>query len=784
MKRHIAALWPVMLFLLLPAIVFHWKILFGGGILCGGDMINQFVPWREFALDEIRRGRFPGWNPYVFCGTPFAANIQTSLFYPFNLLNLFFSVERTFTLSLVVHHLLSLVSMYCFLNSLWKDKSGAVAGALVYGWSGFFITHGHDGHLIHIRAYALVPLVLYLQTRWLDSLRFSRIFIFALGLAGLFYAGHTQLPLYVFYLLLARACWWGGWEYYRNRRFTDLIKFPLWTMFGLILAILIGAKVLFPLYELSTLTAGRAGGMDYQFATNDSMPPQHLITLIAPFFYGDPVSSTREGQFWETRTGYHEICGYIGILPLILLFFIFIPDRSDPVDKKGTLSRFEAFFFLAIALLALFFSLGQFNPLYPILYHGLPGWAYFRVPGRLVFLFILGLSVCSARGYKLWQQVSLKEISTAWYCKIPLILSVLFGIGTLILVMSKTGILALLRELEIDRTLAEYGLDATSRLAIGLRLPDILFETRYSAMLGACLTACGIGLLCWGSLILSVRYQRSQVWRWVPIGVFLFDLLLFGHRFIETKPADEWRETYFPQTELVTFLQENARGYRVLCLDDAIGYPALEKHPELRPNRLMHYRIESARGYDPIILKSYTRFVNRIYGKEPDTPQGGLLFFPESPPSDYLDMMNVKYIITAQTLPEPYKIAWQKDNTSVKAYEYPSAKPRAYLQNVSPGDNVSILSSVPGCLEILADTTAEKRVIVSQGVHPRWFIGPVSCPELSLDEFPISFTVKPGKSTIPIVFSPFQPLFYLTEITLILGIIVICLERRMGWNFN
>jgi hypothetical protein len=44
------------------------------------DLINQFEPARQFAVSEIRNGRFPLWAPYGFAGVPFTAP-KCSLFY-------------------------------------------------------------------------------------------------------------------------------------------------------------------------------------------------------------------------------------------------------------------------------------------------------------------------------------------------------------------------------------------------------------------------------------------------------------------------------------------------------------------------------------------------------------------------------------------------------------------------------------------------------------------------------------------------------------------------------
>ncbi|HQH73768.1 MAG TPA: hypothetical protein PK360_16960, partial [bacterium] len=63
MLRRLRSHLPYFAVLFLPVLIYHGKILVGGEIIQGGDLVNQFVPWREFALREWREGRFPGWNP-------------------------------------------------------------------------------------------------------------------------------------------------------------------------------------------------------------------------------------------------------------------------------------------------------------------------------------------------------------------------------------------------------------------------------------------------------------------------------------------------------------------------------------------------------------------------------------------------------------------------------------------------------------------------------------------------------------------------------------------------
>lgn len=749
MFRHLL---PV-LFLVLPVFVFHFNILVLNGVICGGDMINQFVPWREYAFTELKAGRFPIWNPFVFCGTPFAANIQTSLFYPFNLVALLCSVERTFSLSLVFHQVLACLGMYCFVYGIINHKGGAVIAGLVYGWSGFLVTHGYDGHLIHIRAYAFLPFALLFQSLWRLRQRPVYLLFLAMSVSLMFYGGHIQVPFYLFYLLLARAVWWGCWE---SQKIRSIVRYALGTSFAIVWSIGLSALVLVPLVELSKETAGRAGGADYRFATNDSMPPGHIVTMLAPLFYGDPTAGDADNRFWETRTGYHEICGYTGILALLLVPFIFLPEVRSARMESSAFHR-ESLFFLVLILVSFIMAMGRFTPFYSILYYGFPGWSYFRVPGRLLLLTIVGISVCSGIGFAKWMNLAWKEAIKTWPVKYSIVASVLFGIAVSIVYASKPSILMALREFEIDRTIMEYQLWNAFRGDISARLPEHLFETRFSWMFFSLTLALFLLGLSWFALWFAS--STSGWYRWLaPGAVLLFDIAMFSYRFNNTIEAGRWRETYFPRSALVDFLQQNTLGYRILCLDDAIGHPGLNHHPELRPNRLMAYGIETVRGYDPIILKSYTRYINTIFNQDPDTPQGGLLFFPSVPDGESIDRMNVRYILTTQDLTGEYTVAWQPPGSPLKVYENPTVLPKAFLVEPQATGSVTIVKQLPNRVEIEVESSRPATLVYSNNFYHGWRVAIDSSwrqPDAYANTF-LATTIPAGKHKVVFAISPWS----------------------------
>src|SRR3989440_12838048 len=70
-------------------LIFYSPLLFGGKFLWE-DFLEQEFPFRNFATSSLAAGKIPQWNPYVFCGMPFIADIQVAFWYPVNILQSLF----------------------------------------------------------------------------------------------------------------------------------------------------------------------------------------------------------------------------------------------------------------------------------------------------------------------------------------------------------------------------------------------------------------------------------------------------------------------------------------------------------------------------------------------------------------------------------------------------------------------------------------------------------------------------------------------------------------------
>src|SRR5687768_18070957 len=75
--------WPYVVVIVAPLVLFA-PFLLGQQVLYFGTPLLQFYPWRLAALEAVKGGEWPLWNPWVGNGAPLLANYQSGLLYPPN----------------------------------------------------------------------------------------------------------------------------------------------------------------------------------------------------------------------------------------------------------------------------------------------------------------------------------------------------------------------------------------------------------------------------------------------------------------------------------------------------------------------------------------------------------------------------------------------------------------------------------------------------------------------------------------------------------------------------
>ena len=91
--------------------VFFWRQTLGWLTLADGDAVFWFYPAYQFVAEQLRQGRLPLWNPYLYGGTPLFAQWQAGALDPLNWIFLLGLTERTLTLAQQLTFSLALLGM-------------------------------------------------------------------------------------------------------------------------------------------------------------------------------------------------------------------------------------------------------------------------------------------------------------------------------------------------------------------------------------------------------------------------------------------------------------------------------------------------------------------------------------------------------------------------------------------------------------------------------------------------------------------------------------------------
>src|SRR3989344_5929353 len=330
----------------------------------GFDVLRMIFPWKEFAIDSLKNGQIPFWNPYNFSGTPFLANFQNGFFYPFNLLFLLFSKLDAWTLYILFQPFLSALFTYIFLRELKISKISSVFGGLVFAFSSYMVVwmeYGNIGHSI-----IWLPFLLFLTEKLINKK--------SIGYSIL--AGYIQTSIYLFIFSLIYMLF----RLHQEKKLKP--KALLHLSFLFVLPVFISSIQLFPTIELFLHSAREAYSIDA--ISKLLIPPMHIATFFAPDFFGNPAT---RNYFLEGT--YIERVSYIGVIPI--LFFILAMGKKVP-------KIFWFFFVSCVTVLLFSFN----NPISIFLYSFKIPVLSTGVPTRIMYIFGFSAAICSAIGFDIW----------------------------------------------------------------------------------------------------------------------------------------------------------------------------------------------------------------------------------------------------------------------------------------------------------------------------------------------------------------------------------------------
>ena len=547
-------IWPVAVLALL-CVIFFWDVLWlpGNRIVAGNDLTNMFYHWLSFASSSIQQGQLPLWNPYLSSGLPFVANPQPALFYPPTWLALLVSVPKALGLIVVLHLWLAGVGMVAWLRSEGASKAGALLSGVVFAFSGYFFVRVQAGHLGVITTGTWLQFVLWAYRRAVTRRSWALAALGGLPVGLSILAGHTASFLYVALGLMVYAAF-CAWERWREERSARALVLPLaWLSVMLIVGLALAAVQVLPMVELVTHSIRQTAS--YDFAARFSWPPGHMLSLLVPNFFGEPMHT----GYWGDGI-YDEFVFYVGILPLLLaLLTLKLRHRLTPL-------------LFALGLGALLLAFGEYGALHRLFYRFVPLFQSARAPARAGFLFTAAAAALAGLMVTALQSADSEERKRLLSpLKYSLVLTVA-GIGSALVVAG----------------FAAFAWGRESNPAAG-RLYHLANQ---AAVFVLFFLLSAVLLKAWRSNALP-----RVLFLLLALGLVVLDLWTFGGRTVE--PVDVEESGYW---RIVAQAVDDPQTARVLPW----GLSDIEH------NGGMPFGLRSVFGYDPLVLQRYEEFITSV----------------------------------------------------------------------------------------------------------------------------------------------------------------------------
>ncbi len=374
------------LFLLGPAI--YHRALTPGWTIGDGDYLFYFLPYRSYLAEAWHQGRWlPLWNPHIYLGAPFMANIQASVLYPPNLLLLAMSPTLAIGWLVALHAGFGGAGMYLFAcRALRLGRAGGLVAGLVYMLSTLMFSQ--VGHVNQENTLGLTPWLMLAADRAAVAPKPQRLALLAASLALVVLAGHTQ-QAYLSLLLaggVAVARLWG--MAIRRRLWKRAARTALLLAGATVLGVGLTAVQVVATVELIGQSA-RSGGLSLTEAGSFSLPFHGFLGSFLPDYTADHPA---------------EFSASVGAaaLPLICL----------AIWTRWRRPRVWMFALLGVSALVVAF--GPKARIYDLFYALLPGFDLFRVPARLLLFTTIAAAVLAGEGVRASVQLGLAWRVRRW----------------------------------------------------------------------------------------------------------------------------------------------------------------------------------------------------------------------------------------------------------------------------------------------------------------------------------------------------------------------------------
>lgn len=730
----------------IPAVWLCRDFVFQGKLLLSPEILDMSLPWAR-SLDAVGwRLDQALWDRHSFCGIPFLANPSLRAFYPPDLiLRLLTPVSPEVSFSWLILSHLVLLGLG---SALWISRSSRSAWVMnLGGWlfllSGYISSRTGLADPAFLFAATWMPWILYtlpvLASRW------GKVCLTLLLVLEIL-AGRPDLAFFFFWCLAACIFVVWGKRFFHPQRLRYGRRYFLALISAFTAALLICSVQLIPTFELQQHTVNRSGNENFDFAATDSLVPGLLLASFFPGIFGDPTVAIPDrvvgspGSFWGQGTGFHEFFCYMGQGTVLLLLAAIMGRRTR-----------LASFWVLIVLLGLLFAFGRYTPFFRWIIDYLPGWDRFRVPPRILILYVLGIVwlACQGFGHILREKIPPRFflLAFAWVLLVfAFALSCSLGLS--------------------DNLIALFGPDNISQAREGSPMV-------YHQMAGDITDALWLaGFICLAQLI--CLWVPSPGGRKIFCCILLLDLLWHNGNFITGKTQDEIAREFL-QDPLIQKYRESGEQGRLLTLATVMAHQRRPAHPWFFPGRLFDYSIENVGGYGPFLLEEYVHAFQQLDPGQITYNNGLLLFLfhMDSLNQPLFNLFQVSHVISPDRPIRGFQVVASQDYTALNGSSSrlflsrnPVLYPRAFLFRDSsdgaipkpdPSSGHCQIESVSSTSMVLSTSAAmDCRMAILETWFPGWQ-AQVNGKDQPIEKLAATFrwiSIPKGISTINLAYRP------------------------------
>lgn len=693
--------------LLLLIVIFFHEVIFQNKSFYPPDTVAS-MSFRTFMADAEAEGVFPLWNPYIFCGMPGYASATVHGDRLFDLsASLLVGVSHVFQWFLLdsdigwvlLYYAVFAAGLYFLILHLTGSRLAALFGAAAAVSATTFVGWVMAGHMTKMPVLAWFPIMLLLVDRLRTQFRWSEALFLVLAAHFLFLPAHAQMIFYAYLALGVYFLYFLVRALVKKEDWMGYLRSGLVLTGATVLALLMTADSYLSTWEYlphsirgaSSITATNAqatsgGALDYDYATNWSFPPQEIMTLLVPSWYGFGSSTyagiLTQGNAVRLNTYFGpqpfvEAPPYMGLAVLLLAVLAVIILRREPFVQ----------FLTILSFLCLLIAFGrEFPILYDPMFALMPFFDKFRAPSMI--LAIVHITVPLLASLLVARVIRDRDIILGSIQRWKW--GLLAAGGALVLTFVARGLVKGLYSMFIS--LQDVGTGLARSYG---RLQSGVVEELYSYIVSLVQADVAAGLAAvvavLGGLIYFARGKAGYaILAILLVGSIPLDLWHVNYRSMTVQDRREG-EQLFSEPEYVKYLLQDTTAYRVLEFID--GQPPYN-------NMLAYWRIQSAYGYQGAKMRAYQDMIDVVGLRNPVLWQ----------------LMNVKYIITNTPDTTSY-LGLAYDGPDRKIYVNRLVYPRAFF--------VSRLE--------VADARTILDRIASASFNPRSVAYVMEDPGLSLD---------------------------------------------------